>query len=208
MIKYNIEQCSEAWFNIRLGRVTGTSFKDLMAKKETAAYRNLIADIAAEKITGLSEDADNYESEWMTRGKELEPIAANYYSELFDIELEQTGFVTFETDNKYFNWCGVSPDRLIKNTGILEIKCPKRSTHWYYLQSEKLPSEYYWQVMGQLFVTGADYCDFMSFYPDLKPFIIQVLPDKKAFEQIEKELDILIEKVNLQISNYNQIELL
>lgn len=208
MIKHLVEQRSEAWHALRLGRVTGTAFKELMSGKATAGYNNLIADIAAEMITETSEDEENYVSSDMQRGIDLEPIAAKYYETYFDTELESVGFITPDEDNKYHEWVGVSPDRLTLDSGLVEIKCPKRSTHLYYIKSGKLPSTYKWQVYGQLFVTGLNYCDFFSYCEGLKPFIIRVYPDEKIFAEIEKELDLLIIEVNKLIKEYNSYEVL
>jgi len=206
MIKHLMEQRSEAWHNIRLTRITGTGFKDLMASKTTAAYQNLIANIVAQIITGKSNEA-GYINEAMQNGIDTEPIAANYYEELFDCKLEEVGFVTPDESNKYHEWVGVSPDRLTEDGGIVEIKCPFASTHLYYLMNPgKLPSTYKWQVYGQLFVTGAKYCDFFSFVPDMKPFILRVYPDESIFNEIEKELDIFIPKVNELLTAYNKYE--
>ena len=205
MIKLLIEQGSEAWHQARLGRVTGTRFKDLMAAKTTAAYNNLVADIAAELLTEYDEEESGYENEWMIRGKELEPEARKLYEELFECEVEQVGFVTPDEGNTFHEWIGVSPDGIVGD-GITEFKCPKRSTHIGYIESGGLPSEYRWQVMGQLYVTGAKWCDFMSYYPGLKPFIIRVYPDPALFAQIEKELALLIVKVKEKIEKYNNYE--
>lgn len=206
MIKHLFEQHSEAWHQSRLGRVTGTRFKDLMAAKTTAAYQNLIADIAAEILTETGDDQDNFVSEAMQHGIDTEPEARKFYSELYGVEVEQVGFVTPDDDHKYSEWVGVSPDGLLPGNGLLEIKCPKRSTHLYYIQSGKLPAAYKWQVYGQLYVTGADYCDFMSYVPGMKPFIIQVKPDAEIFRQIEAELDELIAAVRSLQMEYENYE--
>lgn len=206
MIKHLVDQRSEAWHALRLGRVTGTAFKELMSGKTTAGYYNLIADIAAEIITECSEDQENYVSSDMQKGIDLEPIAAKCYEDMFETELESVGFVTPNEDNKYSEWIGVSPDRLTLDSGLVEIKCPKRSTHLYYIQAGKLPSTYKWQVYGQLYTTGLNYCDFFSYCDGLKPFIIRVYPDAEIFKLIEIELDIMIESVQKLIKNYYNYE--
>ena len=206
MIKILCEQKSEAWYAARNGRVTGTSFADLMATKTTAAYRNLIADIAADIINPELEDEPTYQNETMTRGIELEPEARKMYEEMNGVEIEQVGFVIPDEENKYHEWIGVSPDGM-NGSGMIEIKCPKKSTHLYYIQKNVLPSEYKHQVQGQLFVTGLEYCDFISYYPGLKPFIIRVFPDIELFKKFETELDVLISEVNALISNYNKYEI-
>jgi putative phage-type endonuclease len=201
MIKMLCEQKSEAWYAARSGRVTGTSFADLMAAKTTAAYRNLIADIAADIINPDLESEESYTNAAMLRGIELEPEARKMYAEMNEIEVEQVGFIIPDEDNKYHEWIGVSPDGL-PGSGLIEIKCPNKSTHLYYIQKNVLPSEYRHQVQGQLFVTGLEFCDFISYYPGLKPFIIRVLPDKELFTKFELELDILIKEVKILMSSY------
>ena len=207
MIKHMMEQRSEAWFDVRLGRITGTGFASLMAAKTTAAYKNLIANVVAEIITREAETID-FTTADMQHGIDTEPEAAEYYSSLLGVKLYEVGFVTPDEDNKYSEWVGVSPDRLIQDGGILEIKCPKRSTHLYYIQSGKLPSTYKWQVYGQLYVMGAKYCDFMSYVKGLKPFIIRVYPNTEIFAEIEKELDIFVIKVKEMLKAYNNYNVL
>ena len=203
MIKYNIEQGSEAWFEARCGRVTGTRFKALVAGESTQTYKDLIADIVCEIITGRMEET--YQNAAMEHGIETEPIARVEYETLFDVEVEQVGFIIPVEDNKYHEWIGISPDGMM-DEGLLEIKCPKMKTHLRYITANKLPSEYKYQVQGQLFVTGALYCDFMSYVEGMKPFIIRVYPDEELFKQFEERLDGLIIKVNEELETYKKYD--
>lgn len=202
MIIHNIEQGSEAWFAEKAGKVTGTRFKALVAGESTATYKDLVTDIACEIITGRMQES--YSNANMEHGTETEPIARAEYERLFDIEVKTVGFVTPEEDHKYFGWIGVSPDGL--TDGMLEIKCPMMKTHLGYIEANKLPAEYRYQVQGQLFVTGLSYCDFMSFVEGMKPFIIRVLPDTELFTEFERRLDILIVQVMEKITNYNKYD--
>lgn len=205
MIKIDIQQLSEAWFYARLGRVTGTRFKDLVAAKTTASYNNLVAEVASEIITESNADEPSYENEWMVRGHELEPVARIEYSELMEEAVEQCGFIMPDEDHKFHEWLGISPDGLTAK-GMIEIKCPKRSTHIYYIRENRLPTEYFWQVQGQLYVTGLPYCDFVSYYPKMKLFIIRVLPDPAAFTRIEMEMEFFIKNVCELVSIYGKYE--
>ena len=202
MIKYNIEQGSEAWFTARCGRVTGTRFKALVAGKSTQTYKDLIADIVCEIITGRMEET--YTNAIMEHGIETEPIARKEYETIFETEVEECGFITPDEGDEFYEWIGVSPDGL--TDGILEIKCPKMKTHLRYITAGKLPSEYRYQVQGQLFVTGLPYCDFMSFVDGMKPFIIRVEPDVELFEQFKTELRLLIELVNEELETYKKYD--
>ena len=200
MIIVECEQKSEAWFQNRLGRITGTRFKFLMAKESTKTYKDLILDLAGEIIT--QEVEESYTNDIMQRGIDLEPEARKEYENIFDCKVDEVGFVIPEGENKYHEWIGVSPDGLT-GKGMIEIKCPLLKTHLSYINVGKLPNEYYYQVQGQLFVTGLDYCDFMSYYPGLKPFILRVYPDKKTFAEFESRLDDAIELVKIQLEKYN-----
>lgn len=205
MIIHNIEQKSEAWYELRCGRVTGTRFKSLMAGESTATYKDLVTNLACEIITRKQEE--NYVSADMERGIELEPIARNLYSELTEAEVKEIGFITPDDDNIYSEWIGISPDGVLSDNGLLEIKCPKFKTHLEYIISGTLPSEYRHQVQGQLFVTGYKYCDFMSYAENMTPFIIRVYPDEELFREFEKRLNKLIIEVKEKLNNYYKYEL-
>ena len=206
MIKHHLEQRSEAWYQIRLGRITATSFSELMSKQDSKGYQDLITDIAGEIITEEKDDSDDYTSPAMERGIELEPEARSLYESLFDVKCEQIGFITPDEETEFSEWIGISPDGLIGIDGGLEIKCPLRKTHLNYIENGTLPNTYKNQVQAQLFVTGRKWWDFMSYYPNMKPFIIRVYPDlelHKKFEERLRETLILIKKKVEVYKNYS-----
>jgi len=202
MIIIDCEQRSEAWHQVRLGRFTASKFSDVMAGETTETYKGLIVDIAGEILTGEAEEG--YTSADMERGVELEPEARYEYS-LIAGDVIEIGFVIPDETDELHDFVGVSPDGFI-NDGILEIKCPKLKTHLNYIRANVLPNAYKWQVQGQLMITGAKWCDFMSYYPKLKPFIIRVLPDLKMQEELRARLLSSIEKVKETIEIYNNYE--
>ena len=203
MIIHNIEQKSEAWHELRVGRITSTRFKQLMAGESTQTYKDLITNLACEILTNRQEEG--YFSEDMLRGVELEPVARMLYEEIFEVQVKEIGFITPDEDNKYAEWVGISPDGML-DEGMIEIKCPKAKTHLEYIEANKLPSEYRHQVQGQLYVTGAKFCDFMSYCEGMKPFIIRVYPDHELFKEFEARLDKLIVEVKEKLNKYNQYE--
>lgn len=205
MIIYNIEQHSEAWCESRAGRVTGTRFKLLVAGEKTASYEDLVSDITCEIITGKQQES-TYSNANMENGTENEPKARKEYEVLFDTDVKEIGFITPDENHKYFEWIGISPDGVLSDNGLLEIKCPLRKTHLRYIKANKLPSEYRYQVQGQLFVTGLSYCDFMSFVEDMKPFVIRVYPDLELFTEFEKRLDKLILDVKQELETYHKYD--
>jgi len=203
MIIHNIEQGSEAWFAARCGRVTGTRFKSLVSGENTGGYKDLVSNIACEIITGKMEET--YSNATMEKGIETEPIARAEYERIFETGVKTVGFITPDADYKYSEWIGISPDGMIEN-GILEIKCPLMKTHLGYIQDNKLPTDYRYQVQGQLFVTGLECCHFMSFVEGMKPFIIPVYPDLELFKIFEARLDDLIIEVENKLLLYNQYD--
>ncbi len=208
MIKHLLEQRSEAWYHIRLGRITGTSFNDLMAKPDTKCYNDLITDIAGEIITEEKEDTDEYTSPAMERGVELEVEARKIYESLFECNVEQIGFITPDEDSEFNEWIGISPDGLIGEDGGLEIKCPLRKTHLNYIENGVLPTVYKNQVQSSLWITGRKWWDFMSYYPDMKPFIIRVYPDKELHLKYEERLRESINLIKQKIEVYKNYSFL
>lgn len=203
MIIVNCEQGSESWFHNRCGRVTGTRFKSLMMGESTQGYKDLITNMACEIITGRMEET--YSNAAMEHGIETEPIARAAYEALFEAEVKTVGFVMPDEDNKYHEWIGVSPDGIV-GSSIIEIKCPLMRTHMEYIEAGKLPSEYRYQVQGQLFVTGFEYCDFVSFVDGMKLFVVRVYPDVEMFKEFEARLDVTIDRVKAKLASYNQYE--
>ncbi len=201
MITINVIQGSESWFEHRMGRITASKFAVAMSGESTKGFKELIEEIAAEIVSGEVEET--YFNSDMERGVELEPFAAKEYENVLGVEVFEVGFCVPDESDPFHEWVGVSPDRLIDGGGILEIKCPKKKTQWGYIKSGKLPNVYKWQVQGQLMVTEAPYCDFMSFHPSLKPFIIRIYPDKEMHQQMKEKFKLIISLVKEEIKQYH-----
>lgn len=186
MIHHNVIQNSEDWFKIRSGKFTASSFGDLFASKSTLTYEKAIFKVAYERLVG--ETPESFSNEWTDRGHELEPLARDAYEvETFNL-VEDAGF--FELND----WVGCSPDGLIGADGMIEIKCPAYNTFIWYINSGKLPSTYFYQVHGQMYVTGRQWVDFVAYHPPFKPFIIRVDRDEKVCQEIEAALTEAIDK--------------
>jgi len=203
MIILNIEQRSEAWYDARCGRVTGTRFGDLVAGESTKTYKSLISDIACEIITGRQETG--YVNAAMEHGIETEPEARAEYETVIGTKVTEAGFIMRDEIDKYHDWVGISPDGLTPD-GMIEIKCPLMRTHLEYIEGGKMPTDYRYQVQGQLFVTGLPYCDFVSYVEGMKPFIIRVFPDEELFTEFEKRLDKLIIDVTEKLNKYHKYD--
>lgn len=191
MTAYNVQQGSEAWHDLRCGRFTASKFKDLMAGDSTAGYKGLIYNTVGEILSGTVEPG--YSNAIMERGSELESDARLLFEDINGVEVEEIGFATNE--DVWPEYVGVSPDGMVNPQTNLEIKCPMIKTHVEYLIGERLPNAYKWQVQGQMLVTGADSCEFMSFYPGTKPFILTVEKDEEMHEQLMERIAVSVDKV-------------
>lgn len=167
----NVEQRSAAWFAERCGRVTGSVAAAMLSNgkggAESAGRKNLRARLVAERLTGITQDENGYESEPMRRGTELEPLAFAAYEVTVGMVAMPIGFLRHDT-----LMAGASPDGVVGD-GILELKCPNTATHIEYLRGDGLPSKYKAQVTHNLWVSGAAFCDFVSF-DDRLPAALQV----------------------------------
>lgn len=154
---HKVKQGTLPWFVLRIGKVTGSRFKQLMSSDNLSLVDTLIA----EQITLQSQESD-YVSEDMQRGIDLEPLAAKEYERMFKKKTKQVGFVTSDE----FPMFGISPDRLIGRKGALEIKCPGSKVHVKTIRQNKIPNEYKYQVLAYFLVhEKLDWLDFMSYDP-------------------------------------------
>lgn len=177
---HDIDQGSDAWFELRRGKLTASIYKTCFSSQSTLTFKNLISSKVDELITGIV--VKTFESFWMTRGNELEPEAREEYeNETLQI-VKNGGF--FE----YNDYIGDSPDGLIGDDGVLEIKCPKASTMDKWIKQNKLPTAYKWQVYGHLLCTGRKWCDFVAYHPSYELFIIKVYRDEKIIEKLLNQL--------------------
>lgn len=181
-------QGTPEWLALRAGKLTGSRFADLMAVTRSgpsASRANLIVAIALERLTG--EPEQTFQNDAMRRGTELEPFARGAYEALTGELVEQVPFVV----HPKLGFVGVSPDGLIGDDGLIEVKCPaSQNKHLLALREGAHAKEYRWQIQGQLWVTGRKWCDAVSFDPrfpeGLQLAITRVERDQKAIGQLEE----------------------
>lgn len=184
-----IEQGSDAWKALRAGKVTASRVADVLSKiksGESAGRKNYRMDLVAERLTG--KPADSFTNSAMQWGTEQEPFARIAYETHKGLFVEQVPFV----DHPTIEWFGCSPDGLVAEDGLLEIKCPNTTTHLEYLQDGKPPSKYIPQMMAQMACTGRKWCDFASFDPrlpeDLQLFVVRLNRDDAYIQEMEAEV--------------------
>jgi hypothetical protein len=198
MKHYLIDQNSEEWDLLRLGKFTASTFSDLFSAKTTATYQKAIVKVAFERVTGESEE--HFTNKWMERGHEKEPFAVENY-ELFSFNTcEPAGFY------EYDKFTGASPDRkIIGINGGCEFKCPSFQVYNEYLETKRIPKSYFWQIHGQLLCTGWDFIDYMPYSsPKLKQILIRVEREEAILEQLKSKLNECIEEVKILIERIKQ----
>ena len=168
-------QYTDEWWRVRRGIPTASEFgaiitpaKGEMSKQAIGYVCQLIAD-RYDPAYGMQED---YVSAAMKNGTDAEPDARRTYEMLRDVDVHEVCFCV--TDDGRI---GASPDGLVGDDGVLELKCPQPKTQVQYLVGGELPAAYRPQVHGHLVVTGRAWCDFMSYSPGLPPLLLRVTPD-------------------------------
>ncbi len=174
------DQRTPEWFAARAGRATGSKAKDILAKiksGEAAARRDYRTQLVVERLTGQPVINDFTNAD-MQRGIDLEPAARLEYEAHTGLIARETGFLAMT-----LHQAGCSLDGDINDfEGILELKVPKSATHVRYLQERRLPPEHVPQVVHNMWVTGAKWCDFCSYDDRLPPGLQFFYVRVEAFE--------------------------
>lgn len=181
---FDCEQNSPEWYACRLGIPTASMFDTVMAKGrgggDSRTRWTYLMKLLGERLTG--EPCDNYSNEHMERGKVMEAEARDWYVFQTDAELRQVGFIRNGE-------VGCSPDSLIGNDGMLEIKTKLAHLQCEVLLDGTLPSEHKPQVQGQLWVAEREWVDFVSYWPKLQPFKLRVYRDEPYMQTLEAAVD-------------------
>lgn len=184
-----ILQRTPEWFELRLGKVTASRIGDLMAKTRSgysASRANYMAELVIQRLTGTVEQG--FTSPAMQWGTDQESNARNAYSFFTDNTVQEVAFIKHPTIEQ----AGASPDGLVGEDGLVEIKCPNSATHLDTLLTGKINNKYILQMQWQLACSGRKWCDFVSFDPrfsgGLKIFIKRVNRDDELIAEITGEV--------------------
>ena len=170
----DVEQGSQAWVELRLGIPTASQFSRIVTPtgKSSSSRDAYMGELLAEWV--LREPYSDFAGTAATeRGSVLEPDARRYYVFVREAEVKTVGFCFRDSDRLV----GCSPDGLVGDDGLLELKVPSAGKHLFWLAQDRLPREHFAQVQGAMWVTGRSWVDFMSFHPQLPPFIIRAVAD-------------------------------
>jgi YqaJ-like recombinase protein len=193
-VTYTILQCdqrSDEWHAARAGRFTGSCAADAMRTIKSGAFgagrKHLRTRLALERITGKPQER-KFTTEAVQNGIDKEPVALGRYEAETGEILTRVGFLSH---NEVLAGCSLDAaimtgDRIV---GIVEGKCPESATHFEYLRTREIPSDYRWQCLHNIWVSGAEWCDFISFddrFPeDLQYLCVRLQPDAKEIRAYE-----------------------
>ena len=199
MIVHECLQGSEAWEQLRRGKATASMFGRIVtpAKLQFAAGAGTYAcEVVAEQLGVASEKP--MPTYWMDRGVEMEPYARKDFELMTNLPVREVGFIELVA-----NPVGCSPDGLVGDDAMLEIKCPSSEVLIGYHYYDVLPREHVIQVQAQMWIAGRHRCHFFAWHPDLKPFHVVVTRDPKfmnAFDSAIPKFLALVESIKSKVT--------
>jgi putative phage-type endonuclease len=202
-----IVQGTDEWFAARIGKVTASRVADVIAKTKTgysSSRDNYMAQLICERLT--NQKGESFTNAAMQHGTETEPLARAAYEALKDVLVDEVGFIP----HPKILMAGASPDGLIGDNGLLEIKCPNTATHIDTLLSETVPGKYNTQMQFQMACTDREWCDFVSFDnrlpTELQLFVKRVPRDNVFIRLIEGEIVQFIAELDDKINKLMKVK--
>lgn len=192
MILHDVEQRSDQWYILRLGKPTASEFSKIVTSKgeHSKSAETYALTLAGELFAGKSLDAWEGNS-WTERGREMEAAAIDLYEFTYDVDAQRVGFVTDDNDTM-----GASPDSLIGDDGMLEVKCLKAENHikaiMYHREHHRCPPGYVQQTQGQMLICEREWCDLVFYHPDLPLLVIRQGPVEKVQQALLVHIPFLL----------------
>ena len=177
---FTCEQGTAEWFRARMGIPTASQFATVMAKGEGKTRTTYMHKLAGEILTG--EPMDSFGNAHTERGHEMEPDARNLYALMHDADPDLIGFIRSGS-------AGASPDAMVGENGLLEIKTKLPHLQIELLLKGGLPAAHRKQCHGQLWVAGREWVDFVSYWPGLPLFVVREHRDEKLIAEISEAVD-------------------
>jgi len=195
-------QGSDLWKRTRCGQASASKMGAIMAKgrdgKPSATRANIMADIIAERLTGVP--IEGYQSADMKWGIENEPKARDLYAFMTNTEPTLAKYVPHPT----IPFSGASPDGYVGDDGLIEIKCPKISGHLSTLLGGSIDGGYILQMQWQLACTGRQWCDFVSFSPllpvHMQLFKKRIYRDPVKIVEMQREVIQFLSEVDAKLA--------
>lgn len=198
----DIPQGTQEWHAARCGRVTASRIADVMAKTKTgpsASRVNYMAELVAERLTGVP--ASSFSNAAMQWGTDHEPAARECYVFETGASVVEVGFFI----HPVLLMAGASPDGLVGDDGLVEIKCPNTATHIDTLKGAPIADKYMKQMQFQMACTGRQWCDFVSYDPrmpiEMQLRIRRIDRDAEAIAEIEASVRAFIEEIDATVAD-------
>lgn len=195
-----VQQGTDEWRALRLGKVTASRVADAIARTKTgwgASRANYMAELIAERLTGIA--ADHHISEAMQWGADTESQARAAYSFYADSDVVEVGFI----EHPRIPMTGASPDGFVGNDGLVECKCPNTATHIDTLLGAPIPAKYVTQMQWQLACTNRQWCDWVSYDPRLpgsmQLFVQHVPRDDAMIADLEKAVSDFLAELDRKV---------
>lgn len=192
---FNFAQGSSEWLSLRRGLPTASMFHAILAKGEGKTRQSYMYRLLGERITG--EIVESYKNDDMTRGNRMESEAREAYALAFDAEPQLVGFIRNGD-------VGCSPDSLIGDKGLLEIKTKRADLLLKVIFDDVVPSEHVAQVQGQLWVAEREWCDFVSYWPGIRLFVKRVYRDEKYIASLAAGVQRFLDELHELENKYRQ----
>lgn len=201
-----IIQGGTEWKRLRLGKVTASRVADVVAKTKTgysASRANYMAQLIAERLTDTVADA--YTNAAMQHGTETEPEARDAYQFYQGADVKEVAFVP----HPKIDQAGCSPDGLVGDEGLVEIKCPNTATHLETLLGQAVPAKYETQMQFQMACTGRQWCDFVSYDPrmpeNMRLFVKRLPRNDARIKELESEIAAFLLEMAVKLSELNSL---
>lgn len=199
-------QGTPEWLQARVGRVTASRVADILAKTKTgpsASRAGYLGELVAERLTGVSA-APAYQNDDMRRGIELEPAARFAYEVATGRAAAECGLVLHPT-----LMAGASPDGLVGDDGLLEIKCPRTHIHIEYLEGRRAPPKYLPQMAWQCICTERSWVDFVSYDPRmperLQIFVARYTPEMDYLKALTADVTEFIAEIDSKVKALSEL---
>ena len=200
MIVHDLEQRSDAWYALRAGKPTASEFSRVVTSKgeESKSRYGYALTLAAEVYAGGQVDAWGGNA-WTERGREIEAEAITRYEFQNDVDVVKTGFITDDAGT-----VGCSPDGLVGDHGMIEVKCLKAERHieaiLYYRKHGTAPPDYIQQTQGQLWIAERRWCDLCLFHPSLPLLVIRQEPVLPVIAGLTAGIPLLLQERDAIVS--------
>lgn len=181
MVIHNVEQKSAEWLKLRLDYPLTASEAQAIANGKQGLNTLCWKKMAQRESKG---ELFNYTNEHIERGNELEDSARGIYELQTGQVVKQVGFITNPDISPV---AGVSPDGLVGDDGLIEIKCFEDVKHYKMIKlGIEIESQYDWQMQMQMLITGRQWCDFVAYNPNYSESILveKVVADKSKQAKI------------------------